>query len=324
MWTVSFWLQIGQELLETLYMTLCSTALAYLLGLPLGVLLVVTDKNGLRPAPKLNAALNVIVNLLRSVPFLLMMIVVAPLSRLIAGTTLGANATIVSLVCAAFPFVSRVVEGSLREVDHGVVEAAISMGASPWQIVRKVLLVEATPAYAVIECGGVGYYINISVNTYSQIVALQQVSLYIHQIVREDALLLYGFFNKEERTVFRQLISVSGIGANTASVMLSSMTVKEIAGAILTENVNAIKSVKGIGLKTAQRVIIELKDKIAVTGSAEEMNFGASVAIKEEALAALVMLGFVKAQANKVLDKIVAGGGVTSVEELIKQALKQL
>jgi len=185
----------------------------------------------------------------------------------------------------------------------------------------KGLLVEATPAYAVIECGGVGYYINISVNTYSQIVALQQVSLYIHQIVREDALLLYGFFNKEERTVFRQLISVSGIGA---SVMLSSMTVKEIAGAILTENVNAIKSVKGIGLKTAQRVIIELKDKIAVTGSAEEMNFGASVAIKEEALAALVMLGFVKAQANKVLDKIVAGGGVTSVEELIKQALKQL
>ena len=188
----------------------------------------------------------------------------------------------------------------------------------------KGLLVEATPAYAVIECGGVGYYINISVNTYSQIVALQQVSLYIHQIVREDALLLYGFFNKEERTVFRQLISVSGIGANTASVMLSSMTVKEIAGAILTENVNAIKSVKGIGLKTAQRVIIELKDKIAVTGSAEEMNFGASVAIKEEALAALVMLGFVKAQANKVLDKIMAGGGVTSVEELIKQALKQL
>ena len=175
-----------------------------------------------------------------------------------------------------------------------------------------------------IECVGVGYYINISVNTYSQIVALQQVSLYIHQIVREDALLLYGFFNKEERTVFRQLISVSGIGANTASVMLSSMTVKEIAGAILTENVNAIKSVKGIGLKTAQRVIIELKDKIAVTGSAEEMNFGASVAIKEEALAALVMLGFVKAQANKVLDKIMAGGGVTSVEELIKQALKQL
>ena len=97
----------------------------------------------------------------------------------------------------------------------------------------KGLLVEATPAYAGMECGGAGYDINISVNTYSQIVALQQVSLYIHQIVREDALLLYGFFNKEERTVFRQLISVSGIGANTASVMLSSTTVKEIAGPLI-------------------------------------------------------------------------------------------
>ena len=146
MWTVSFWTQIGLELLDTLYMTLTSTALAYVLGLPLGVLLTVTDKNGLRPAPRLNAVLNVVVNLLRSVPFLLMMIVVAPLSRLIAGTTLGANATIVALVCAAFPFVSRVVEGSLREVDRGVVEAAISMGASPWQIIRKVLLPEATPS----------------------------------------------------------------------------------------------------------------------------------------------------------------------------------
>lgn len=146
MWTVSFWTQIGQELLETLYMTLASTLLAYVLGLPLGVLLVTSDKNGLKPMPRLNAFLNVAVNLLRSVPFLLMMIVVAPLSRFITGTTLGANATIVSLVCAAFPFVSRVVEGSLREVDNGVVEAAISMGASPWQIIRKVLLPEALPS----------------------------------------------------------------------------------------------------------------------------------------------------------------------------------
>ena len=142
--------------------------------------------------------------------------------------------------------------------------------------------------------------------------------------MREDALLLYGFATPEERTVFRQLISVSGIGANTASVMLSSMTVNEIVGAIMTENVNAIKSVKGIGLKTAQRVIIELKDKIAVVGTAEEMNFGVSSTVKEEALAALVMLGFVKNQAGKVLDKIIAGGGEKSVEELIKQALKQL
>ena len=107
-------------------------------------------------------------------------------------------------------------------------------------------------------------------------------------------------------------------------MILSALSPAELVNVISTENANLLKTVKGIGLKTAQRVIIELKDKIAVTGSAEEMNFGASVAIKEEALAALVMLGFVKAQANKVLDKIMAGGGVTSVEELIKQALKQL
>lgn len=188
----------------------------------------------------------------------------------------------------------------------------------------KGLVIEATPTFAVVDCGGIGYYINISVNTYSKMAAEKSILLYIHQVVREDALLLYGFSSKEERTVFRQLISVSGIGANTASVMLSSMSVNEIAGAIMTENVNAIKSVKGIGLKTAQRVIIELKDKIAVAGSVEATGFGVSSTIKEEALAALVMLGFVKAQASKVLDKIIAGGGITNVEELIKQALKQL
>lgn len=186
------------------------------------------------------------------------------------------------------------------------------------------ILVEATPTYAVVDCGGVGYYIHISINTYSNISAQKEVLLYIHQIVREDAHLLYGFFSKEERTVFRQLISVSGVGANTASVMLSSMTVNEIVGAIQTDNVNAIKSVKGIGLKTAQRVIIELKDKIGTTGiSGGDCVFSGNT-MKDEALSALVMLGFVKAQASKVLDKIVAGGGITSVEELIKQALKQL
>ena len=185
-------------------------------------------------------------------------------------------------------------------------------------------LVEATPANAVVDCGGVGYYIHISVNTYSKIASQNQVMLYIHQIVREDAHLLYGFFSKEERTVFRQLISVSGVGANTASVMLSSMTVNEIVGAIQTDNVNAIKSVKGIGLKTAQRVIIELKDKIGTAGITGGDGIFAGNTIKDEALSALVMLGFVKVQASKVLDKIVAGGGITNVEELIKQALKQL
>lgn len=188
----------------------------------------------------------------------------------------------------------------------------------------KGILVEATPTSAVVDCGGMGFYIHISINTYSHISAEKNVLLYIHQIVREDAHLLYGFFSKEERTVFRQLISVSGVGANTASVMLSSMTVNEIVGAIQTDNVNAIKSVKGIGLKTAQRVIIELKDKIGTTGIAGGDSIFTGNTIKDEALSALVMLGFVKAQASKVLDKIVAGGGITSVEELIKQALKQL
>lgn len=188
----------------------------------------------------------------------------------------------------------------------------------------KGFLAESSPTYAVVECGGIGYYVNISVNTYSQISSQKEVMLFVHQIVREDALLLYGFATKEERTVFRQLISVSGVGANTAGVMLSSMSVKEIVGAIMTENVNAIKSVKGIGLKTAQRVIIELKDKVTSAGSADVTNFGAVAGIRDEALAALVMLGFVKNQAAKVLDKLLADGQITSVEILIKQALKQL
>ena len=187
----------------------------------------------------------------------------------------------------------------------------------------KGALVEAGPTYAVVDCGGVGYWLNISVNTYSKISAEKEVCLYVRLIVREDAHLLYGFYSKEERVLFRQLISVSGIGANTANVMLSSMTVDEIVGAIRTGNDEAIRRVKGIGTKTAQRVIIELKDKVGTSGAAESFVF-ASGAVKEEALAALVMLGFVKAQASKVLDKIVAGGGNRTVEELIKLALKQL
>ncbi len=188
----------------------------------------------------------------------------------------------------------------------------------------KGVLVEVAPTYAVVESGGIGYYINISVNTYSQISQKKEVLLFLHLIVREDAHLLYGFATKEERKMFRQLIAVSGIGANTAGVMLSSMSVNEIVGAIMTENVNAIKSVKGIGLKTAQRVIIELKDKVGGGESIDAMLINNTATIKEEALAALLMLGFVKVQAAKVLDKIIAGGDVTTVEQLIKLALKQL
>lgn len=185
-------------------------------------------------------------------------------------------------------------------------------------------LTDAAPTYAVVECGGIGYYMNISVNTYSQIAKEKEVTLFLHQIVREDAHLLYGFASKEERALFRQLISVSGVGANTAGVMLSSMTVNEIVGAIMTENVNAIKSVKGIGLKTAQRVIIELKDKVGGMDGGGAVVPGGVSTVKDEALAALVMLGFVKAQASKVLDKVAASGEATSVEQLIKLALKQL
>ncbi|MCC8174052.1 MAG: Holliday junction branch migration protein RuvA [Odoribacter sp.] len=187
----------------------------------------------------------------------------------------------------------------------------------------KGVLTEATPTYVVVECAGVGYFVNTTVNTYSKIVNEKNVQLFIHLIVREDAHILYGFYSLEERTIFRQLISVSGIGANTAGVMLSSMTTDEIVNAIQTENVNAIKSVKGIGLKTAQRVIIELKDKvnnIVTTG----VGVSISLPAKEEALSALVMLGFAKVQASKVLDNIVAANPAIGVEELIKLALKQM
>ena len=188
----------------------------------------------------------------------------------------------------------------------------------------KGMLVEATPAYAVLDCGGVGYYLHISVNTYSRIASSAEILLYVHQIVREDAQLLYGFFTREERSLFRALISVSGIGANTANVMLSSMSVDEITGAILTENVNAIKGVKGIGVKTAQRVIIELKDKVGKDAAVLE-NLTMSVApVKEEAQAALVALGFAKTVVSKTLDKILAGKHGVTVEELIKLALKHM
>ena len=186
----------------------------------------------------------------------------------------------------------------------------------------KGVLVETTPAYAVVDCGGVGYYVHISVNTYSNKKKKNDVLLYVHQIVREDALLLYGFFTQEERSLFRAWISVSGIGANTANVMLSSMSVDEITNAILTDNVNAIKSVKGIGVKTAQRVIIELKDKIGKEAAVLENLKVAVAPVKEEAQAALVALGFTKALVVKTLDKILAGNRDVTVEELIKLALK--
>ena len=189
----------------------------------------------------------------------------------------------------------------------------------------KGTLAEVQPTYAVVECGGVGYYANITLNTYTKISALSQVLLYVHLIVREDAHLIYGFATKEERSIFRQLLSVSGIGPNTALIMLSSMTVNEVVGAIQTGNVDAIKRVKGIGLKTAQRVIIELKDKMGAGADVPVLvGMGVDNPAKDEALAALVALGFVKNNAQKALDKLCATQPGSSVEELIKQALKML
>ncbi len=182
-------------------------------------------------------------------------------------------------------------------------------------------LVEVQPTYAVIDCGGVGHFVNITLNTYSAISSLKEVMLYVHFVVREDAHLLYGFAKREERAMFRQLISVSGIGPNTANLMLSQMTVNEIAGAIETGNVDAIKRVKGIGLKTAQRVIVELKDKADVSAVIALPVAGSP--LKEEALSALVSLGFAKAVAQKALEKIDTTSD-TTVEDLIKQLLKVL
>lgn len=140
---------LGIGIGETLYMTLLSTLLAYVIGLPLGIVMIITDKNGIRPKPVLNKILDIIINILRSVPFLILMIVLIPFTRAVAGTTIGPKAAVVSLVVAAAPFIARLVESSIKEVDFGVVEAAQSMGASPMDIVRKVLLVEAKPSLIV-------------------------------------------------------------------------------------------------------------------------------------------------------------------------------
>ena len=144
--TADFWLMMGRGLLETFYMVVVSTLLAYLIGLPLGLVLAVTDSEGLRPSPVLNKILGTIVNLLRSVPFLIMVFLLNGLTRLIVGTTVASTAMIVGLVVAAFPFVARLVEGSAREVDRGILEASVSMGASTWQIITKVILPECKPS----------------------------------------------------------------------------------------------------------------------------------------------------------------------------------
>lgn len=188
-------------------------------------------------------------------------------------------------------------------------------------------IVEKNPAYVVLEtAAGIGFYVNISVATYSQLEDNEEVKMLTYFIVKEDAQTLYGFLEEEERELFKLLISVNGIGPNTARLILSSMSVGEVLNAIATENVKAIQSVKGIGAKTAQRVVIELKDK---TKKMELTNSSKiSVAYnnnKYDALTALIALGFPKAGAESVLDKVIKADGIDlTVEELIKKSLKLL
>lgn len=186
-------------------------------------------------------------------------------------------------------------------------------------------IAEITPAYAVINCNGVGYMLHISLNTFTAIQNLKRVRLHAELIVREDSQTLFGFSNPEERNLFRHLISVNGVGPNTARMILSSMGVEEISNAIVGNNPAALQNVKGIGAKTAQRIVLDLKDKLAKEGVfATENLTPANNTIREEALSALVMLGYNKAVAQKTINQVVKNNqGVSlSVEQLIKEALK--
>jgi Holliday junction DNA helicase RuvA len=180
------------------------------------------------------------------------------------------------------------------------------------------------PSHIVIEVNSIGYFVTISLNTYTQLNGVDSVKLFIHQVIREDAHQLYGFASETERELFRMLISVNGIGANTAIMMFSSLSPDEISNAILNENVNLLKSIKGIGVKTAQRVIIDLKDKVGKSSVSEQFVASADNTLRNEALSALVMLGFAKKPAEKELDKILAAQPNLSVENVIKLALKSL
>lgn len=192
-------------------------------------------------------------------------------------------------------------------------------------------LAELSPATAVIDCNGLGYAVNISLNTYAAIQGKKECKLYIYEAIREDAYILYGFADRQERELFLLLISVSGIGGNTARMILSALSPAELVNVISTENANLLKTVKGIGLKTAQRVIVDLKDKIktsaATAGNATGSLGGmlsANTQVQEEAVAALTMLGFAQAPSQKVVLAILKEEPNAPVEQVIKIALKRL
>ena len=186
-------------------------------------------------------------------------------------------------------------------------------------------LIEKNPAYAVIECNGVGYYINISLQTFEKMGSSESCKLFIHMVVREDAHSLFGFVDPQERQLFRNLISVSGIGPNIARIILSSYKSEDIFAAIANENVDLLKSIKGIGVKTAQRIVIDLKDKVAKDLPQLEISSLQDNTTKEEALSALAVLGFDRNRSTKVLQKIYGGSSSElSVEQVIKEALRLL
>ncbi|MBO5467408.1 MAG: Holliday junction branch migration protein RuvA [Prevotella sp.] len=191
-------------------------------------------------------------------------------------------------------------------------------------------LTELTPAFATVEAAGVGYGLNISLNTYSAIQGKKDVKLYVYEAIREDAYVLYGFVNKKEREMFQLLISVSGVGANTARMVLSSLSPAELCNCISTNNERMIKGVKGIGLKTAQRIIVDLRDKIVALGIADEIPAGGAMqapvnnAVKDEAVSALTMLGFSPAPSQKVVLQILQEEPDAPVEMVVKLALKRI
>ncbi len=180
------------------------------------------------------------------------------------------------------------------------------------------------PASVVIDTGNIGYFVNISLNTYSKINGKSEMLLLLHQVVRDDAHIFYGFAEKNERDLFRNLITVSGVGAATAIMMLSSLTPDEIVAAITTGNTGVLKTVKGIGVKTAQRIIIDLKDKLGKVSESSQFLLSADNTLQNEALSALAMLGFAKKDAEKVILKIIRENPDATVERVIKTALKRL
>ena len=185
-------------------------------------------------------------------------------------------------------------------------------------------LVEKNPTYVVVDCSGVGYLLHVSLQTFSSLPNEENIRLYTHLSIREDAHTLYGFITKTEREVFKLLISVSGVGPSIARTMLSSMNSEEVQNAIASENVALIQSVKGIGAKTAQRVIVDLKDKILKTFDIDEVSLSSNNTNKEEALSALEVLGFNRRQSEKVITAILKDTPNETVELLIKKALKNL